>query len=138
MNGLLADIQLQGHLRYLHRLLVRLDLLPILEELNLTFATFADLDLPPDVDDRTLWNSCQRLGWVLFTENRNQDSIDSLEATLADSWRVGHLPVLTLANRDEFVRHREYAEEVAADIGDLLFGIVHGEFCDQSRIYVPR
>ena len=138
MNGLLADIQLQGHLRYLQRLLVGLDLWLTLEEVGITFATFAELLIPPDVDDRTLWNRCQQFGWVLLTENRNRDSIDSLEATLADSWHLGHLPVLTLANRDEFVRRREYAEAVAADIAEILFGVAHGEYCDQGRIFVPR
>jgi hypothetical protein len=46
--------------------------------------------------------------------------------------------MLTLANRDEFVHRREYAEAVAGDIAEILFGVVHGEYCDQGRIFVPR
>jgi hypothetical protein len=73
MNGLLADVQLQGHLRYLQRMLVGIDLWPILQNLGITFATFAELQVPEDVDDRTLWNRCQKLGWVLLTENPGFD-----------------------------------------------------------------
>lgn len=76
---------------------------------------------------------------MLFTENRNADGPDSLDATLADSWRTGHLPVLTLANKGKFYHSREYAERVASDVAELLLGIaVDGQYRDQPRIYVPR
>lgn len=138
MRGLLADVNLQGHLPYLRLLLERLDLWTVLAELNLALATFPDLSLPPDFDDRPLWNRCQQDGWVLFTENRNDDGPDSLEATLRDSWRPGHLPVLTLANKGKFEHSRRYAEQVATDVAELLFGVTQGEYRDQSRIFVPR
>lgn len=92
MQGLLADVNVQAHLAYRRHLLIALDLWPVLAELNLRFATFADLQLSPEMLDRPLWNYCQTEGWVLFTENRNQDNADSLEATLTDSWHMGHLP----------------------------------------------
>jgi hypothetical protein len=106
--------------------------------LNLTFVTFPELGLPRDLDDRSLWHRCQQEGWVLLTDNRNQDDEDSLEATLADSWRVGHLPVLTVANKGRFEHSAEYARRMAVDVGELLFGIAQGEYRDQPRIYVPR
>ena len=74
----------------------------------------------------------------MFTDNRNQDSNDSLQATLMDSWRIGHLPVLTLANKGTFEHSRTYGESVAKDVADLLFGITYGEYRDQPRIFVPR
>jgi hypothetical protein len=138
MRGLLADVNVQGHLGYLRRLLEVLGLWPVLAELQLAFSTFANLNLPRDLDDRALWNRCQQDTWVLFTENRNDDGPDSLQATLTDSWRPGHLPVLTLANKGRFERSRAYAERAAADVAELLFGIAQGEYRDQPRIYVPR
>ncbi len=75
---------------------------------------------------------------MLFTENRNDDGPDSLHATLTNSWREGHLPVLTLANKSKFDHSRAYAEQVANDIAELLFGIEHGEYLDEPRIFVPR
>ncbi len=137
MRGLLADVNLQGHLPYLRRLLVGLDCLSILAELGLSLVTFPDVGLQPGLDDRSLWNHCQREGWVLFTDNRNNDGVDSLQATLADSWRPGPLPILTLANKDRFQRRRAYGERVASHVADLLFDIKHDRFVDQPRIFVP-
>jgi len=138
MRGLLADVNVQGHMGYLRFLLTHLDLWPVLEELKIELVTFGDLALPRDLDDRSIWNRCQQDGWLLFTENRNDDGNDSLHATLTDSWRVGHLPVLTLANKNHFEHRRAYAEQVAVDVAELVFGVCHGEYRDQPRIYVPR
>jgi hypothetical protein len=138
MQGMLADVNVQGHVLYLRRLLEIHDLWIILAGLQLRIVTFPDLDLPVDLDDRSLWNRCQQDGCVLFTENRNDDGADSLEAVLTDSWQSGYLPVLTLSNKLKFEQDRGYAERVASDVADLLFGIAHLENCDQPRIYVPR
>jgi hypothetical protein len=138
MRGLLADVNVQGHLPYLRQLLEALGLWVVLAELTIGFATFPDLDLPRDLDDRSLWIRCHQDGWVLFTENRNDEDADSLQATLADSWREGCLPVLTLANKGRFENSTEYARRVAIDVAELLFGIAHGEYRDRARIFVPR
>lgn len=136
-QGLLADVNVQGHLPYLKRLLETLDLWTILTEVNLNFVIFRDLGLPRDLKDRPLWNYCQQNNWVLFTENRNAADESSLQVTLTDSWRTGHLPVLTLANKGRFANSSSYARRVASDVAELLFGIVHKEYRDQPRIYVP-
>jgi hypothetical protein len=137
VQGLLADVNVQGHLLYLHHLLEALGLWTVLGELNLRLVTFRDLQLAPDLDDRSLWNRCQQDGWVLFTENRNHDAPDSLHATLTDSWQMGYLPVVTLSNKGRFEYDRAYAERVATDVADLLFGIANEQYRDQPRIYVP-
>src|SRR5437879_2061521 len=59
MRGLLADVNVQGHLPYLRRLLEILDLWPVLAALPVEFATFPDLQLRPNLDDRSVWNHCQ-------------------------------------------------------------------------------
>lgn len=137
MRGLLADVNVQGHLSSLRRLLVTAGRWPVIAELNVAFATFTDVQLPRDLDDRTLWDFCQQEGWILFTENRNDDGPDSLQATLNDSWRNGHLPVLTLANKRGFERDQEYARRVATDVAELVYGIAHSEYLDLPRIYIP-
>lgn len=139
MRGLLADVNVQGHLPYLRHLLEALDLWPVLAELGLGLATFPDLGLPRDLDDRSLWTYCQEDGWVLFTENRNDDGPDSLQATLADSWRVGHLPIVTLSNKARFEYDRDYAGRVASGVAEVLFGVAipPHRYRDRPRIYVP-
>lgn len=137
MRGLLADVNVQGHAAYLRHLWDALGLWPVLAELNLALATFADLNLSRHLDDRSLWHVCQTDAWVLFTEDRNDDGPNSLQATLTDSYRTGHLPVLTLANKGRFENSGEYAARTAGDIAELLFGVAHGDYRDQPRIYVP-
>jgi hypothetical protein len=138
MPGLLADVNVQGHLPYLERLIEHLGLLDILRELGLTLVTFPDLGLDRSLDDRSLWNFCQANSWVLFTDNRNYDDENSLEATLHDSWRAGHLPVLTLANKEKFENSAAHATKVTEDVVDLLISIFHNGIRDQPRIFVPR
>jgi hypothetical protein len=137
MRGLLADINLQGHTDYLRRFIDSLGLGEVLNELQLTFATFKPLSLAPDLDDRTLWKYCQQEGWVLFTDNRNDDGLHSLESAISDLWKPGDLPVLTLASKQRFEREREYAFQVATDVTEVLFGVYYREYLDQPRIYVP-
>jgi len=138
MRGLPADVNVQGHLPYLRRLLEAMDLWPAIEALNLSLVTLRDLQLARDSDDRLLWRRCQQEGWVLFPENRNHDGPDSLHATLTDSWQMGCLPVLTLSDKQRFEHDRSYADRVAADVAELLFGIAQEQqYRDQPRIWVP-
>src|SRR4051794_20712313 len=120
MPGLLADVNVQGHLAYLERLIENLGLLDMLTGLGLTLVTFPVVELDRHADDRTLWNFCQANDWVLFTENRNNEDENSLQATLQDSWRQGHLPVITLANKGRFENSGDYAAKVAEDVADVL------------------
>jgi hypothetical protein len=138
MRGLLADVNVQGHLPYLLHLLEAMDLSGVFEAIELRFVTFRDVGLDRRMDDRTLWSYCQQEQWVLFTEDRNDDGPDSLKRTLDDSWVEGHLPVLTLSNKGRFESNRTYADRVAEDVATLLFGIYSdGSFRDQPRIHVP-
>jgi hypothetical protein len=138
MRGLLADINIQGHLVYLRQLLEARGLSPLLAASGLDLVTFPDIGLTSNLDDRTLWHCCQEQGWVLFTENRNHDLPDSLNATLADAWRPGHLPVLTLAKKRRFQYNPAYAARVADSVAELLLDILHEQYRDQPRIYVPH
>jgi hypothetical protein len=137
MPGLLADVNVQGHLPYLVRLIDGLGLLGLLRDVDITFYTFPDLGLDPHMKDRQLWNYCQENQLVLFTENRNHEDEDSLNATIQDSWHEGHLPVLTLANKGKFENSEIYATRVANDVADLLFSILHEGVRNQPRIFVP-
>ena len=122
---------------YLKRRIEELGLLEMLQELGLTLVTFPDLGLDRGLDDRTLWNYCQAKGWVLFTDNRNYDDENSLQATIQDSWHEGHLPILTLANKGKFENSETYATEVASDVAELLVSAFHDGIRNQPRLFVP-
>lgn len=137
MRGLLADVNVQGHLGYLRRLMKGQGLLEILAELDISLATFPDLGLDRGLDDRTLWRHCQDHDWVLFTDNRNHENENSLSATIQDSWREGRLPVLTLANKRRFENSETYAARVSQDVATVLFAVFVEGVRDQPRIFVP-
>src|SRR5258708_37309417 len=108
MIGLLADVNVQGHLTYLRLSLDSQGLISILADLDLRLATFPDLGLDRHMDDRSLWNYCQTEGWVLFTDDRNNDGPDSLLATINDSWHPGLLPILTPSRKQRIEVDRNY------------------------------
>jgi hypothetical protein len=137
MHGLLADVNVQGHLPYLRRLMEGQGLLELLTEMGISLVTFPDLGLDRGTDDRALWHFCQENGWVLFTDNRNYEDENSLSATIQHSWQEGHLPVLTLANNGKFENSETYATRVAKDVAELLVVAFVDEIRNQPRIFVP-
>jgi hypothetical protein len=137
MPGLLADVNVQGHLPYLMRLIKEVGVLDLLTDIGITFETFPDRGRHPQMKDRALWNYCQANQLVLFTDNRNYEDEDALNATILDSWQEGHLPVLTLANKGRFERSGSYATRVANDVANLLFSTLHENVRNQARIFVP-
>lgn len=138
MRGLLADTNVQAHAKYLHQLLEADGLLEILSELGIEFLTLGDVGLPLNIDDRALWRFCQHERLVLFTDNRNEESGDSLQSAIQSEWKLGDLPVITLGNKRRFERSTIYRDRTAADLAESLFGIYHGEYRDFARLYVPR
>ena len=137
MRGLLADVNVAAHAEYMRGLMESLGLASVLDELDLALQTFSDLAIAPDADDRFLWNYCQENGWVFFTDNRNDDGADSLKATLDISWRPGCLPVVTLGSKARFEDDDAYHRHIAEDVAEILFGVYHGQYRSQPRIYVP-
>ena len=139
MRGLLFDVNIQSHRAHFARLLDQNGLSAVFAELGVSMKILADLKLPLDIDDRSLWYHCQSQDFVLLTDNRNEHGSESLQATLVDSWMIGNLPVLTLSSKTRLARDRAYAQRVAADIADVLFGVFQsGEFRDQARVWIPR
>jgi hypothetical protein len=137
MPGLLADVNVQGHLPYLVRLIDEIGVLDLLTNVGITFETFPDRGLDQHMKDRALWNYCQENELVLFTENRNHEDDDSLIATILDSWQEGHLPVLTLANKGRFEHSESYATRVANDVANLLFSSLIENVRNQPRFFLP-
>ncbi|HJT35770.1 MAG TPA: hypothetical protein VJ783_27320, partial [Pirellulales bacterium] len=70
--------------------------------------------------DVEIWQQCQDDGWLLITDNRNENDENSLEATLRTRGTGDSLPVLTISNSQRLRQNREYAERVV----ESLFGIL--------------
>lgn len=137
MRGLLADSNVQRHMAPVQHSLERLDLLELLIDMDIEFTTLAELGVPLGIDDCTLWHRCQTEGWLLLTDNRNDENETSLQSTLRKFWKPGHVPVLTIADKRRFENDAEYREHVAADIAEVLYGAFLGEYRDRDRIFLP-
>jgi len=75
------------------------------------------------------------LAALLITNNRNEDSPDSLEATIRQHNTSDSLPVFTVGNLDKFRLSRAYTERVLERLYEYLLDIdsVRGT----GRLFVP-
>lgn len=102
VQGILADVNIQGHVDFLVVLLRSGTWGAIWRELNLRYAHFGELGLDPRSKDSAVWQACQDLGYVLTTSNRNESGIDSLETTIRQRNTADSLPVLTVSDAQRF------------------------------------
>jgi hypothetical protein len=135
MLGILADADIQGHVRALVGLLSEDPWKQFWTELNITFHTFDSLGLSRDASDLEVWTAVQANNTVLITGNRNQEGPDSLEATIRRLNRPDCLPVFTIAAPERVRRDRDYALRTALRLLEHLSDLE--DFRGTGRIYLP-
>ena len=135
MKGVLADVNIEGHVDYIIAIARRAPWADLWQELGLVYTTFGDVGLDRQATDAEIWRFCQREGYVLITDNRNQDSVDSLEATIRAQNTEQSLPVLTVGNTERLRHSREYAEDVVIGLFSTLIDIQSAR--GAGRLYLP-
>jgi hypothetical protein len=135
VKGIVADVNIRGHVDFLFDLLTSDAWLEYWQALGIHYATFEDVGLDPEAADVEVWQVCQDRGYVLITSNRNRKGVDSLEATIRARNTSESLPVLTLADADRFRNDREYANDVVASLLERLLEI--DSFRGTGRLYLP-
>jgi predicted nuclease of predicted toxin-antitoxin system len=135
VTGILADHNLEGHIR---RMVARMQQPPwqeFWENLGIGAFTLADLGLAVNTSDAEVWRVCQTRGLILITGNRNHDGPDSLNATIQTEGTPDSLPVMTVADALTLRDSREYAERVIERLLEYLTSIdnVRGT----GRLYLP-
>jgi hypothetical protein len=135
VKGILADVNIEGHVDYLMALVRAAPWIDLWQELGLTYATFADVGLDRQASDADIWQCCQREGYLLITDNRNHDSANSLEATIRAGNTDRSLPVLTIGNTARLRHNHDYAAEVVVSLMRTLLGIE--ELRGAGRLYLP-
>lgn len=133
--GILADINIGGHVDYLISLIESGTWQSIWRELNIECATFTEVGLASDAKDSTIWQFCQMEGYVLITGNRNEDDADSLQATIRARNTVQSLPVLTVSDPERLRKDREYADRLIESLLDALLDI--DALRGTGRLYIP-
>lgn len=75
-----------------------------LDMLSIRFVTLGEVSLPPESDDRTVWQFAQSNNMLLLTANRRMKGKNSLEQVLREENTETSLPVITLGDADRFCR----------------------------------
>jgi hypothetical protein len=135
MPTIMADHDVEGHLRVLIRIWSSPDFLELWAETGCAFESFARLGLEPNTPDRVVWNLCQERGIVLLTGNRNAFGDDSLEETIRRETTADSLPVFTISSPSRLMKDPQYAEQVATRIHDYLQ--VLDRLRGAGRVYLP-
>jgi hypothetical protein len=135
MVTLLVDANLDGHV---DRLDVRLRTdawREIRDHLGLQFLHFEDVDLDRTAKDEEVWRLCQERGFYLLTANRNQESDDSLEATIRREGTAESLPVFTFADARRVLQSSDYLDRVAERLLDYLLN--RENYRGAGRLFLP-
>jgi hypothetical protein len=135
MRAILADNDIQGQFRMLLQMLQSNRWREVWLSLNLGIRTFEDLGLTRDVSDAVLWHACQQFEVLLVTGNRNEDGPDSLETTIRSLNTPHSLPVFTLADTEQVLHSKAYAERVVERLLDYLLEL--DNYRGTGRLYLP-
>src|SRR5260221_249976 len=105
-----------------------LDLIP------LQLMRFADVGLPIDSSDRTVWRFVQEKQMLLLTDNRNMAGEDSLERTLREETSPTTLPVLTIGRLDRLVAY-DYRERCVTRLMEIILDL--DSYLVVGRVFIP-
>ena len=135
MKGILADHNVIGQVAYLVQMMQSEPWAEFWNELGLCLLRFDDLGLAPTASDVEIWQRCQADELILITDNRNDDSPESLSAAIHNLNTPTSLPVFTIADLNKFGSSREYEERVVVALYDYLLRI--DEVRGTGRLYLP-
>lgn len=105
-----------------------------LELLPMTMARFADVGLPFDSSDRTVWRFAQEHGMLLLTDNRSRRGEDSLEQTIREENSTTSLPVLTIGNVARIVE-QTYREQCVIRLVEIVLDLAN--YLGTARLFIP-
>jgi hypothetical protein len=130
----MGDHDIEGQFAELLRILTSPAWNDLWEKLGFTRESFASLGLSEESPDVLVWETCQARQVVLVTGNRNNESPDSLEATIRRLNQLDSLPVFTISDPQQF-SHRSYAERAAVRLLDYLMEL--DKYRGAGRLYIP-
>ncbi len=105
-----------------------------LELLPIQLVVLADVGLPFDSSDTTIWHFAQENGMLLLTDNRNMKGQDSLEQTIREENTPTSLPVLTIGSIDR-LDERVYRGQCVERL--LEIGLYLENHLGTGRIFIP-
>jgi hypothetical protein len=132
---LLADANIQGHVARLVAHMQSVAWRDFWDYLELRCVSFADVGLDLADSDLAVWRCCQERELLLLTDNRNQKTADSLEATIRTHNSPSSLPVFTIADSRRMLSDGEYLDRIIDRLLRYLLELdaVRGT----GRLYLP-
>jgi len=135
MKGLLADANVIGYVESLVEAMKVPEWIDFWDQLHLELFRFEDVGLVPKSKDTAIWKVCQSEGLILVTDNRNNNSADSLEAAIARFNQPDSLPVFTISDLGKIRINRDYAQRVVVRAYDYLVRM--DSLLGTGRLYLP-
>jgi hypothetical protein len=134
-RAILGDVNIGRQVNVLVTLLESASWRGLWAHFNLPLLTFQELGLDRKDSDAKIWQLCQQEQIILLTANRNADGPDSLEETIRAHNTPESLPVFTIADAQEVLESKAYAERVVESFLDYLLDLdnVRGT----GRLYLP-
>ena len=135
MAVILIDVNMEGQGRHIWMRLQTADWRDFTVGLDLSFRTFREVGLDPASPDDIVWRFCQGQGLYLLTSNRNDDSEDSLEATIRSEVTPTSLPIFTLPLPQRVYSQPAFLEQVVAKLFEYLLDA--DNIRGTGRLYLP-
>lgn len=135
MLKLMADHDVEGHLDVLLRSWTSAEWNGLWQALQCEIESFDRLGVSDDISDAKLWQLCQDHSIVLLTGNRNEESDESLQATIGRLSSPKSLPVFTIADPGRLMKERQYVEATAERVLEFLIDLEN--LRGTGRLYVP-
>jgi hypothetical protein len=101
---------------------------------DIQVATFDDVGLTEDADDRTIWRFVQEREMLLLTNNRNGIDEHSLDRAMREEWTPTTLPMLTIGNAGR-IKEFDYRARCAERLVEIILEL--DNLRGTSRIYIP-
>ncbi len=135
MPVILIDTNIEGHAAHIWMRMQSDEWRELTTALHVVFRLFRDVGLDPASPDDTIWRFCQDREFYLLTSNRNEESADSLEATLRREGASTSIPVITLPLPDRVFQSPTFLEKVVEKILDYM--IYADNLRSAGRLFLP-
>jgi hypothetical protein len=132
---ILIDANIEGHGAHIWTRMQSAEWRDFTAALEITFRRFRDVSLDPASPDDDVWRFCQTNGYYLLTSNRNEDSEDSLEATLLREGTALSLAVFTLPLPDRVYHSPAFLDRVVEKLLDYV--LYADNIRGAGRLYLP-
>jgi hypothetical protein len=132
---ILIDANIEGHGTRIWNRMQSSEWLTLTADLDVSCKLFRDYGLDSEATDDVVWRFCQANSCYLLTSNRNQESDDSLEATIRREGTPDSLPVFTLPLPDRVNTSPEFLDRVVEKLLDYVMDA--DNIRGTARLWVP-